>query len=158
MAVSARPEQLVDFLFLGLFKLGEWLVCLQQSAIHHLMVFTGHGASSNEKWRYRDYTMAAPSHATYNEVRSGNLKRFPLRTLSFCVTIHKAPERCAAADEICVKGVRGCCPDKHFRKIPRERKLTENRIKAPWCPACPVCFPRFSFFQTAYSSLHKWHW
>ena len=39
--------------------------------------------------------------------------------------------QCAAADKICVKGVRGCCPGKHFRKIPRERKLTENRIKAP---------------------------
>ena len=25
-----------------------------------------------------------------------------------------ASERCVAADEICVKGVWGCCPNKHF--------------------------------------------
>ena len=37
--------------------------------------------------------------------------------------------QCAAADKICVKGVRGCFPDKVFGGFRAQRKSSENALR-----------------------------
>ena len=39
--------------------------------------------------------------------------------------------QCAAADKICVKGVRGCFPDKVFLRFPCAAEIVRKRIKDP---------------------------
>lgn len=51
--------------------------------------------------------------------------------------------QCVAADEICVKGVRGCFPDKCFDGFRVQRKSSEKH-QGPLMPSLHSMFPSFS--------------